>query len=96
MAKTCNSCGDNLTKITMSSASFEAMENRHERREKRLIGLIAFLVALLVATNVGWLIYESQFEVVETTNENTTIEATQDGKGTNIVGGGDVNYGTES
>lgn len=91
MAKTCNSCGDNLTKITMSSASFEAMENRHERREKRLIGLIAFLVALLVATNVGWLIYESQFEVVETTvDEDININSDNGGNANYIGNDGDV------
>ena len=92
MAKTCNSCGDNLTKITMSSASFEAMENRHERREKRLIGLIAFLVALLVATNVGWLIYESQFEVVETTQEEVYLDA-ENGNANYIGNDGDIANG---
>ena len=91
MAKTCNSCGDNLTKITMSSASFEAMENRHERREKRLIGLIAFLVALLVATNVGWLIYESQFEVVETTvDEDINVNSDNGGNANYIGNDGDI------
>ena len=92
MAKTCNSCGDNLTKITMSSASFEAMENRHERREKRLIGLIAFLVALLVATNVGWLIYESRFEVVETTQEEVYLDA-ENGNANYIGNDGDITNG---
>lgn len=92
MAKICNSCGDNLTKITMSSASFEAMENRHERREKRLIGLIAFLVALLVATNVGWLIYESQFEVVETTQEEVYLDA-ENGNANYIGNDGDITNG---
>ena len=91
MAKICNSCGDNLTKITMSSASFEAMENRHERREKRLIGLIAFLIALLVATNVGWLIYESQFEVVETTVDEDININSDDGGNANYIGNdGDI------
>ena len=92
MAKICNSCGDNLTKITMSSASFDAMENRHERREKRLIGLIAFLVALLVATNVGWLIYESRFEVVETTQEEVYLDA-ENGNANYIGNDGDITNG---
>lgn len=46
---------------------------------------------MLIASNLAWFYYESQF-----TDEITTIEATQDGNGNNIVGGGDVNYGAES
>ena len=42
---------------------------------------------------IGFFIYESQFETVETVEE-VVIEAEQ-GDGTNIVGGGDVIYGTE-
>jgi preprotein translocase subunit SecY len=95
MEKSCNGCGtENISKVTMSSADWQKNEQRHERREKRLVWVIVLLIVLLVGSNVGWLIYESQFETVET-NE-TIVEATQDGEGVNIVGGGDVNYGTES
>ena len=93
MSKTCNSCGD-TTKVTMSSADWQKTEQRHENREKLYIGVIVLLIVLLVATNIGWLIYESQFETVETVEE-VIIEA-QQGDGVNIVGGGDVNYGAES
>lgn len=95
MEKSCNGCGtENISKVTMSSADWQKNEQRHECREKRLVWVIVLLIVLLVGSNVGWLIYESQFETVET-NE-TIVEATQDGEGVNIVGGGDVNYGTES
>jgi hypothetical protein len=54
--------------------------------------MIAFFVALALffVTNVGWIIYESQFE---------TISYTQDGEGINNVNigeQGDLNNGTES
>lgn len=65
-----------------------------ERTIRRLWILCILLILLLVGTNVAWLYYESQFEDVVTTTE--TIDALQDGEGPNIVGGGDVNYGTTS
>lgn len=93
MSKTCNGCND-TTKVMMSSADWQKNEQRHENREKRYIGVIVLLIVLLVATNIGWLVYESSFETVETVEE-VIIEA-QQGDGVNIVGGGDVNYGAES
>lgn len=78
-------------KVNVPYVVYEGEMARSERNFKRLWVVIIILVALLVATNTGWLVYESQFETVETTQ----IEAEQDGSGVNIVGGGDVNYGTE-
>lgn len=50
---------------------------QHEKDQNRLMGIIKWLIVvivilivLLVGTNVGWLIYNSQFEDVE---ESTTI-----------------------
>ena len=50
---------------------------RMERANKRSFIIIIILIIALIATNAGWVIYESQFETVETTN----IEAEQDGAG---------------
>lgn len=94
MEKTCNGCGTNESLAMMPIAQHEKDQNRLMKIIKWLVVVIAMLIVLLVGSNVGWLIYESQFETVET-NE-TIVEATQDGEGVNIVGGGDVNYGTES
>lgn len=65
----------------------------HRARIKNII--IGVLLALLVMSNGAWFLYERQFETVEET-ETITIDASQDGDGTNIVGGGDVYNGTES
>jgi hypothetical protein len=95
--KTCNGCSTEkreMTMVSMSSADWQRNEQRHEHREKRYVFIIVLLILLLVGSNVGWLVYESQFETVET-NE-TIIEAEQDGSGVNIVSGGDINYGAES
>ena len=64
---------------------------RMERANKRLWILCLLLIFALIGTNAGWLYYEHSFE-----DKVTTIEAEQDGNGTNIINGGDVSYGAES
>lgn len=58
----------------------------------RLIAVIIVLAVLMAGMAIGFFIYESQYETVRT---EQTIEASQDGSGANIVGGGDVTYGAE-
>lgn len=86
----CKTCKEN--RAAKANAEGEAM--RQHRVILRLITVILILVLLLVGSNVAWLIYESQFEVVEE-SYSQTIDAEQ-GDGVNIVGGGDVIYGAES
>jgi abortive infection bacteriophage resistance protein len=76
---------------TISYLAYESAMARMERANKRSFIIILILIFALIATNTGWIIYESQFETVE-----TTIEAEQNGAEVNIVGGGDVSYGAES
>ena len=95
MSKTCNGCGSDKLPSNVPYVVHESAMAMAERQNKRLVWVIVLLIVLLVGSNIGWLVYNSQFEIVETTEE-TIIEATQDGEGTNIVGGGDVSYGTES
>lgn len=64
---------------------------RFERSNKRLWIIVLVLIISLLGTNAGWIYYESQFVTTE-----TTIEAEQDGEGTNIISAGDTHYGTES
>ena len=94
MAKTCNSCNTNDMAV-MPIAQHEKDQNRLMSIIKRLIAVIVTLIVLLV----GYIAFDkwrdSQYEDAVTTEE-TIIDAQQDGEGTNIVGGGDVNYGTES
>lgn len=91
--KICNGCGaDEIATVTMSEGAWERHEERNKKLINKLIAVILVLVVLLVGSNVAWLVYESSFETVETVEE-VYIEAEQ-GEGTNIVGGGDVSYGT--
>ena len=88
----CNSCKTNKPDV-VPYVVHESTMARMERQAKRLWITILVMIFLLVGTNCAWRWYESQFEIVE---ESTTIEAQQDGTGTNIVSGGDVGYGTDS
>ena len=60
-----------------------------ERQVKRMFIIIIILIIGLIATNVGWLLYESQFDVYTVTQET-------DGAGNVNVSGvtdGDIYYG---
>ena len=68
----------------------EAALARQERTIKRFFIITILLIALLVGTNVGWLIYESQFEDVVTTVEQDVD--TEDGNAY-VAGIGGVSVG---
>lgn len=96
MSKKCDECkrcamNDDMTNVVMSSADWQRSEQRHLRREKRFVAIIVLLILLLVGSNVGWMIYENQFEVVEEVITET-YDITQDGAETNnsIINGGDI------
>jgi hypothetical protein len=77
----------------MDKYGYELLSAITERTIKRLWVLCIMLLLALFISNISWIIYESQFN----TETTTTIEATQDGKGTNnVVNGGDCNCGTDS
>jgi hypothetical protein len=67
--------------------AYEAAQSRLERIIKRLWITTIILIVLLVGSNIGWLIYESQFTDYEITQESET--------GTNnyIGNDGDISYG---
>lgn len=76
--------------INIPFIAFESVTTRLERSNKRLWILTLILTALLVITNISWIVYENQF-----VDYQLEIEAEQDGE-VNIIGGRDVNYGSES
>ena len=61
-----------------------------EIANKRAFILSVILLIALILTNAGWIIHESMYEDIVVT------ENSQDGEGVNIIGGGDVNYGSET
>lgn len=96
MAKTCNNCGSAKEMMELKDmpsvpfAAHEAEVGRQERQIKRMWIALIVAISMLFASNIGWLIYESQFE---------TITYEQDGEGINNVNygeQGDLNNGAES
>lgn len=77
--------------IVMSRIAFERMQAKDERNDRWRNIIIILLIVLLLVTNAMWLVAWNQYDYVD----DTTIEAEQDGSGVNIVGGGDIKYGTE-
>lgn len=72
--------------------AYESSLTRADQTNKRLWILCLILAAMLVLTNLGWIIRETQYEVTE----HTIIEAEQqaDGNSSNYIVGGD--YGSEA
>lgn len=71
--------------------AFESAQIRLERTNRRLFILCIILILLLLATNIGWLYYESQFSTNESTEVSQDIDT---GNGDAFIAGiGDVIYG---
>ena len=68
----------------------EADMARMERTNKRLWIVVIILIAALLGTNAAWIVYESQYQAVDTISQEVEQEA--DGNGNNMFVGGD-NYG---
>lgn len=62
---------------------------------KAFIATVICLTSIIIAMIIGYFVYESQFEVVGTTETSTiTQDADNDGSGDIIMNnGGDLNYG---
>lgn len=90
--KTCNGCGtDTKAPASVPYVVHESAMARAERQTKSLVWVIVLLIVLLVGTNVGWLVYESQFEVAEETTETYTIQQEgENGNNNSIINGGEV------
>ena len=87
MNKTCDTCTAENLPIEIPFVAHEKEVCRLERHIKRLWIALIVAIALIFASNMVWLWYESQFE---------TISYSQDGEGTNIVGNeNEVNNGAE-
>lgn len=92
MSQTCNGCDDNLA--VMPIAQHEKDQNRLMEIIKWLVAVIALLIVLLVGSNVGWLIYESSFETVESIVEEYQVEQNaESGNNNSIINGGEIANG---
>lgn len=87
----CNSCKEKQKQAEpIPYIAYESGMARMERTNKRLWIVVIILIVALIATNVGWSMYEAQFEDVVTTEIE---QDTGDGNGNNYIVGGDY-HGT--
>lgn len=88
MSKTCNGCGTDKFPTSVPYVVHESAMARAERQNKALVWVIVLLIVLLVGSNIGWMVYESSFETVETVEE---YAVEQDGSVNNsIINGGEI------
>ena len=83
--KKCNNCGADKAPANVPFAVYESVM----AQIRRLVWVIVLLIVLLVGSNVGWLIYEAQFEVVEETT-TTITQDNADGYNNYIGNDGDI------
>lgn len=81
---------ENQRPETVSYYEYEEALAREERHTNRWRKFALIIFAVLVLSNLGWIIYESTYQDVVVTDNY------QDGGGTNIMSGGDISYGTET
>lgn len=95
MSKTCDGCKNKVyteeeKMMTMPYIAHQSAAARQERQIRRMWIALIVAISMLFASNIGWLIYESQF---------VTVSYEQDGDGLNNVNvgeQGDINNGAES
>ena len=86
----CETCkGKTTTPESIPYAAYELSMARAERTAKRLWITILTLIFLLVGSNCAWLLYNAQFETVETITEEYQADAS-DGGNAIINGDGNV------
>ena len=59
--------------------AFESATSRQERTIRRVWILCIILIVALLGTNAGWIYYESQWQVVETTTVTQDLDASDGG-----------------
>ena len=88
MSQTCNNCGTDKEPVNVPYVVHESAMARAERQAKRLVAIIILLIVLLVGSNIGWLIYESQFETF--TTEEIVVDDDENGVANYIGNDGDI------
>jgi hypothetical protein len=84
----CSNCNhENKNPEAVPYIVHESAMARAERGAKRLWVAIILLIVLLVGSNGAWLWYESQFEIVETTE---VIQENADGYNNYVGNDGDI------
>ena len=84
---------ENNDNIIMSRIAFERIQSKDEQNDRWRNIIIIILIILLVATNVMWLWYESQYDYLQTDEFSVDIDAGEGGNANYIGNNGDINNG---
>lgn len=81
MSKTCNNCGTDKKPSSVPYTVLVDFKETAKANSLKWFIVCLVLIVLLVGSNIGWLVYESQFEdiVEETYTEDYDIEANDNG-----------------
>ena len=80
MAHSCNNCGTDKKPSSVPYAVLVDFKETAKANSLKWFIICLVLIILLVGSNIGWLVYESQFEdVTETHTEDYDIEANDSG-----------------
>ena len=91
MEKKCNNCGAENKTTNVPFVVYQATAARQERQIKRMWIVVLVLIVALIASNVAWIIYNSQFETVEMTTEEYDIsQDAENGNNNSIINGGNI------
>lgn len=87
MPKTCNGCStETKTPATVPYQVLKDFKETAKANSLKWFIICLVLIVLLVGSNIGWLIYESSFKTIETTQE--VIQEADNGE--NHFIGGDI------
>lgn len=82
-SKVCDTCSSSgKAPASVPYAAFESSMSRADRIIKRLVIALIVTIALIFASNIGWLIYANNG------NTNSSYTVTQQGNPTSIIGDG--------
>ena len=90
MSKICNSCETESRKTSIPYVAYESAMARSDQNSKRMWIVILVLILALIGTNLAWIVYEAQFDVVE---ETTITQENENGYKNYIGNDGNINYG---
>jgi hypothetical protein len=80
MPKSCNNCGTDKKPSSVPYAVLVDFKETAKANSLKWFIICLVLIVLLVGSNIGWLVYESQFDVIEETyTEDYDIEANDNG-----------------
>lgn len=68
---------------------YESAQARADERFKKMWIIIITLIVLLVGSNFGWLVYESQYQDVVTTTQTVSQNTADGGNNSNYFYGGE-------